>query len=167
MLTVLNARRPQWNDAAHTSLNLMVTFAESAETLGEIPFTASPIDCEAYGRDLFQRAVASEFGEIAEPSSGEMMRAALLTRSRLSSEATATITTLQATLFTLQDAVRLNMATESEAAALPIKQAEYDTWCAYRVMLSRIEEQAGYPADVTWPTPPGAEADSAAGLSPG
>lgn len=166
MFTVIQARYPRWNDAGHTSINLMVTFAESEKTLGEIPFTASPNDCEAYGRELFARAQALEFGELKEPSSGELLRSTLLERSRLSSEATATISALQDALATLQDAVRLDMATEAEAAALPLKQAEYDAWCAYRVLLSRIEDQAGYPASVTWPPLPGSFEESGADPTP-
>lgn len=157
MLTVLQAREPRWNDAVHTSLNLLVTFVETADTLGEMPFTASPDDCEAYGRELFARAVALEFGEVLEPSDAELARTAALTLARLTGEATAAISALQPALATLQDAVRLSMATEAEAAALPIKQAEYDAWCAYRVRLSRVTEQNGYPASIDWPAAPGTQ----------
>lgn len=162
MLTVLHARDPRWNDAGHTSLNLWVTFVETADTLGEVPFTASPDDCEAYGRELFARAESLEFGEVLEPSDAELARTAALTLARLSGEATAAIGALQPALATLQDAVRLSMATEAEAAALPLKQAEYDAWCAYRVRLSRVPEQAGYPASIDWPAVPGAQDDSGA-----
>jgi hypothetical protein len=154
MLTVLQAREPRWNDAGHTSLNLLVTFVETAETLGEMPFTASPDDCEVYGRDLFARAVALEFGEVLEPSDVELTRTAALTLAGLTGEATAAVGALQPVLATLQDAVRLSMATEAESAALPAKQAEYDAWCAYRVRLSRVPGQAGYPASIDWPAIP-------------
>ena len=154
MLTVKSAREPQWNNAEHTSLNLQVTFAETAETLGEMPFTASPEDNEEHGRDVFARAVALEFGPVLEPSSEVLVQAALRTRSRLMAEASATIATQQVALDTLQDALRLNLATEAEAATLPLKQAQLDAWCAYRVFLSRIETQPGFPAHVEWPTIP-------------
>ncbi|MFJ3112314.1 phage tail assembly chaperone [Pseudomonas putida] len=157
MLTVLRARDPQWNDAAHTSLNLWVTFAQTADTLGEVPFTASPDDCEAYGRELFERAVALEFGAVLEPSDAELTRAAALTLTRLNSEATAAIGALQPVLATLQDAERLSMASEAETVALPLKQVEYDAWCAYRVLLSRVPAQPGYPADIAWPVAPSAQ----------
>jgi hypothetical protein len=154
MLTVMSAREPRWNNAEHTSLNVWVTFAETADTLGEMPFTASPDDCEGYGRELFARAVALEFGMILEPSTPELEQAALLTRSRLNAEATATIAAQQVVLAMLQDAVRLGLATAAEVAALPLKQAELDTWCAYRVYLFRIETQAGFPSAIEWPTAP-------------
>lgn len=154
MLTVHSARAPQWNNAERTSLNLRVTFAETAETLGELPFTASPDDCEGYGRELFARAVALEFGPILEPSVPMLEQAALLTRSRLSALATATIAGLQVALDTLQDAQRLGLATETEAASLALKQTQLDAWCAYRVHLSRIDTQPDFPASVDWPMAP-------------
>lgn len=47
----------------------------------------------------------------------------------------------------LQDAVDLDEATEAEAAALK-------EWKRYRVALNRLPDQAGYPAEIDWPTPP-------------
>ncbi len=47
----------------------------------------------------------------------------------------------------LQDAVDLGMATEAEAEQLR-------QWKVYRVQLSRIEQQAGFPASVDWPAAP-------------
>ncbi|WP_338919205.1 phage tail assembly chaperone [Pseudomonas silesiensis] len=154
MLTVKSARAPRWNNAEHTSLNLQVTFAETAETLGEMPFTASPEDNEAHGRDLFARAVALEFGPVQEPSSEVVAQATLRTLYRLQAQASATIATQQVALATLQDALRLELATAAEAATLPLKQAQLDAWCAYRVYLSRLDSQPGFPASVEWPAPP-------------
>lgn len=153
MLTVESASEPSWN-VERTAITLLVVFEEHAATLGAIPFTASPEDSEAYGRELFARAVTLEFGPILEPETPALAQAALLTRARLSALATSTISTLQPALETLLDAVRLNLATEAEAASLPLKQAELDAWCSYRVYLSRIETQAGYPAVIQWPSAP-------------
>ncbi|MFG0272094.1 tail fiber assembly protein [Pseudomonas sp. zjy_14] len=47
----------------------------------------------------------------------------------------------------LQDAVELEEATEAEATLL-IK------WKRYRVALSRLPEQEGYPNEIDWPAPP-------------
>ncbi|VVQ16939.1 hypothetical protein PS914_05934 [Pseudomonas fluorescens] len=154
MLTVKSARLPQWNNTEHTSLNLQVTFEETAETLGEVPFTASPEDNEAHGRDLFARALALEFGSVLEPASEVLEQTTLRTLLRLKAQASATIATQQVALATLQDAQRLNLATEAEAAALPLKQAELDAWCTYRVYLSRLDTQPGFPASVEWPMAP-------------
>jgi len=48
----------------------------------------------------------------------------------------------------LSDAVDLNIATSDEVSAL-------SQWRQYRVDLSRIETQTGFPADVAWPLAPG------------
>lgn len=153
MLTVESAREPSWN-VERTAITLLVVFEEHAATLGAIPFTASPEDSEAYGRELFARALALEFGPILEPEGPALAQAAVMTCARLSAEATATINPLQTELDTLQDAVRLNMATEAEAALLPLKQAELDAWRSYRVYLSRIETQTGFPTAIDWPVTP-------------
>lgn len=47
----------------------------------------------------------------------------------------------------LQDAVDLDDATAAEIAALK-------AWKQYRVALSRIEQQSGFPAAVNWPKAP-------------
>ncbi|CAI3803611.1 hypothetical protein GLGCALEP_05030 [Pseudomonas sp. MM221] len=47
----------------------------------------------------------------------------------------------------LQDAVELDEATEAEAALLI-------DWKRYRVALSRLADQEGYPNDIDWPAPP-------------
>ncbi|CAI3796862.1 hypothetical protein GLGCALEP_01659 [Pseudomonas sp. MM221] len=47
----------------------------------------------------------------------------------------------------LQDAVELDESTEAEAALLK-------EWKRYRVALSRLPEQEGYPSEIDWPAPP-------------
>lgn len=49
----------------------------------------------------------------------------------------------------LQDAVDLGVATDAE-----VDQLRH--WKAYRVQLSRIEQQAGFPLEVDWPDAPSA-----------
>lgn len=62
-MTYSNPHSPVWGSAAHTIVNLMVTFDWLGEEVG---FTASPYDVEEYGRELHARAIAGDFGEIAE-----------------------------------------------------------------------------------------------------
>lgn len=64
MMNIISAANPQWADAAHTIINLDVTF----DTIGTVPFTASANDVEQHGRDLFTRASAGEFGAISDIS---------------------------------------------------------------------------------------------------
>lgn len=47
----------------------------------------------------------------------------------------------------LEDAVELDMATPEELAALK-------AWKRYRVLLSRVPQQPGYPAAIEWPKAP-------------
>jgi len=55
-------RAPKWNAADRSSINCLVTFKHLPS---EVPFTATPHDCEPHGREIYQRIVAGEFGEIA------------------------------------------------------------------------------------------------------
>lgn len=48
----------------------------------------------------------------------------------------------------LQDAVDADIATDDEIASLKL-------WKLYRINVNRINQQAGYPTSVKWPTPPG------------
>ncbi|NHR08064.1 tail fiber assembly protein [Chromobacterium haemolyticum] len=52
-----------------------------------------------------------------------------------------------AAIVPLEDAVELEMATPAELAAMK-------SWKRYRVMLSRVPQQPGYPAAIEWPTAP-------------
>ncbi len=51
----------RWANAEHTGIDMIVTIGGQ-----KLPFTARVDDPEAYGRELFNRAVSGEFGEIAE-----------------------------------------------------------------------------------------------------
>lgn len=62
-MTYLNAHSPAWGNAERTIVNLMATFEWLTE---EVSFTATPYDTEDYGRELFQRSIDGDFGEITE-----------------------------------------------------------------------------------------------------
>ncbi|HBP2504703.1 TPA: tail fiber assembly protein, partial [Pseudomonas aeruginosa] len=47
----------------------------------------------------------------------------------------------------LQDAIDLDEATQAE-------MEELKGWKQYRVALNRVDQQAGYPSQVDWPSPP-------------
>jgi hypothetical protein len=53
-----------WADKDSTMINCKVTFTSMIGM--EIPFTASPKDPEAHGREIYERAINGEFGPIAE-----------------------------------------------------------------------------------------------------
>lgn len=63
MFTVESASNPVYANEEGTCISLNVKFAEFDEFL---PFGATPYDPMPYGIDLYNRAIAGEFGEIGE-----------------------------------------------------------------------------------------------------
>ena len=126
-----SAKTPQWVDAEHTRINLKVTF----DNIPEHTFTADPNDCEAHGRDIFERAVKGEFGDVAEyeppppPTVEEQSAEVRDKRDRLLAETDWT-----------------------QAADIP--QATKDKWAPYRQALRDVPNQAGFPFEVVWPIKP-------------
>jgi hypothetical protein len=62
MFTLEYAKTPIYVSENSQAINLTVKFVEFNE---ELPFTATSYDCEPYGVDLYNRAKAGEFGEVA------------------------------------------------------------------------------------------------------
>jgi hypothetical protein len=63
MHTILNAAFPQYASSDNALIDMIVVL--SIFPNDKIPFTASPTDLEEYGRELYKRAVAGEFGPVA------------------------------------------------------------------------------------------------------
>lgn len=57
-----SASSPVYANAEKTAVTLTVTFA----SIGEAPFTATQDDTHDYGRELFTRAVAGDFGTVGD-----------------------------------------------------------------------------------------------------
>jgi hypothetical protein len=151
---VESARDPRWSDQAHSAIVLMVVFKGMERVYGEIPFAASPDDSEPHGVELFQRALAGEFGEVQEPTVDMVKAQVMCRRVDLSATATARINTLVADLEVLQDAVSMDMATAEQSALIPAQKAELDAWRLYRVRLAGLDTQPGFPLSVEWPESP-------------
>jgi len=62
--TVNSARNPKWTNHAKSSIELEVDFDELDEDY--VDFCAHPDDIVSWGPDLYKRAIAGEFGSIAE-----------------------------------------------------------------------------------------------------
>lgn len=62
MLTVQYAKNPVYGNEDGNIVVLQVKFEEFNE---EMPFGAAPFDTMPYGVDLYNRAIAGEFGPIA------------------------------------------------------------------------------------------------------
>ncbi|MFA0996707.1 MULTISPECIES: phage tail protein [Pseudomonas syringae group] len=154
MNSVLSARDPRWSDPAHSSIVLMVVLESTKDIYGEIPFAASAEDPEPHGIELFNRAVAGEFGEILEPTEQMVLAQVMGLREDYSATATARINEVAATVDMLQDSVSLNMASEEQSNSLPAVQAELSALRLYRVQLAQLDKLEGYPMNFEWPAPP-------------
>jgi hypothetical protein len=130
------AKDPRWVNAEHTMIDLTIKWDAFNE---ELPFTASPADCEAHGRAIFAAAVAGEYGAIAEylpppaPTPEQFAEQARVKRNQLLAESDWT---------QLPDA-RAAMGAE--------KAAEWDT---YRQALRDITNQPNFPVQIDWPVKP-------------
>ena len=60
---ISRARNPQWTDENHNMIDLEVDFAPLDEEW--LPYTCSPNDVVEHSRELYRRALAGEFGDIA------------------------------------------------------------------------------------------------------
>ena len=54
---------PVWANLEHTLINCTVKFGHFDDV---VPFTASPNDVEAHGREIYADLIAGRYGEIAE-----------------------------------------------------------------------------------------------------
>lgn len=76
----MQVKNPRWGNAQHSIIDIEIDHPE----YGWIPFTASPDDVEAYGRQLYAEAAAGQFGPIAEYvapiASAEMNKAEAMQR---------------------------------------------------------------------------------------
>ena len=61
-MQITTVKTPQWANAEHTLIDVTL----ETDAYGEIPFSASPDDVEAHGREIFADAVAGNFGAVAE-----------------------------------------------------------------------------------------------------
>lgn len=133
-LNLKYANNPKWVDQAHTSIELIVHFEEIGQ---EVPFHATPNDTEEHGRDIYTRAIAGEFGSIAEwtpPTTEELAANARGHRDNLLSELDSIVSNpLRWASFT----------TEQQTA-----------WANYRQALLDVPQQADFPNTINWPTKP-------------
>jgi hypothetical protein len=63
--TIVSVSNPRWSNASQTMLDADVLFAE-LEALGPVPFTATDNADTPHGQEIWDNALAGEYGEIAE-----------------------------------------------------------------------------------------------------
>ena len=62
--TLTSLKDPKWANEEQTSINCVITTSQLGTE--ELPFTASPSDPEAHGRQIFADLVAGKYGLIAD-----------------------------------------------------------------------------------------------------
>lgn len=63
-ITYNSVREPRWANREKSAIDCFVYFEHLKS---EVPFTASVIDVEPHGREIFDRCIKGEFGEVAPP----------------------------------------------------------------------------------------------------
>lgn len=128
-LTIVSVINPRWTNAEHTTVDVIARFSEIDD---DLPFTATPWDTEAHGQEIYAKALAGEYGEIAEyipPSDEELARQVRDERAGL-----------------------LFACDWTQAPDVP--QATREKWATYRQALRDITSQTGFPHDIIWPSKP-------------
>lgn len=148
--TIDGARSPEWIDAEHTAITLLVTFSD----LGEVRFTASPEDPEPYGRELFAAARAGQYGKVQAPSPVYVNARVEAQLELLLHDATQQIGQLSAHLATLEDAQARRQLSETARKRRTKFQQQLNAWRDYRSLLGLVPDQTGFPQQVIWPPVP-------------
>ncbi|MFY2037114.1 tail fiber assembly protein [Achromobacter xylosoxidans] len=121
------------------------------EQAGTLPADVVAVPYEAFAEfslgtapDGKTRAVGDDglpvWGDVPQPTYEQLAAATDARRDELLYVATMRIAPLE-------DAVELNLATAEEVDSLR-------QWKTYRISLSRISTQSGYPSSIQWPEPP-------------
>jgi hypothetical protein len=110
------AHSPQYN--ADGSVTLQATFPWLS---GEVPFTASPNDPEAHGRELHARALAGEFGPIAAyvappPPAPVVPQRVEMAQARLALHQAGYLTSVEAAMAALPKAAQIEWEFRSHVA---------------------------------------------------
>jgi len=136
-LQVISARDPVWMDAEHTAIDLMVTF----NLLGEVAFTASPKDPEAYGRQVFKDAKAGRYGKVKPPSPALLQAQAEAKLEMLMEEATVEIERLERQVAAFKDAQAQGLLTEQADERRAEIGRRLAGWRRYRGSLGLLSHQ--------------------------
>jgi len=120
-----DAQRNVWG-----TIDVNVTIADTGEV---IPFTVDPQDSEEYGRALWDQINARYLHLVAPLPDAqrdtELAEMAREDRNR-----------------------RLKQTDWTQAPDVP--EATRTAWLSYRQALRDVPTQSGFPAEITWPTPP-------------
>lgn len=125
MATIQQIRNPKYNKIGLIDCEIL------HEEFGWIPFSADPSDTVDHGRDVYQRVLDGEAGEIA-PYIIDLELEASIVRGK-----------------------RDRLLLESDWTQLPdVPESTKTLWEPYRQALRDAPQQPGFPLNVTWPTKP-------------
>ena len=107
-----------------------------------LTFLATPDDVEVHGQRIYRDCEQGLWGDVPDyvPSEEELLFEALSKRSDALSEAGTKISDYQ-------DLIDIDEATDADVAM----QKE---WKKYRIAVTRVPDQSGYPGTIDWPTMP-------------
>ncbi|WP_270818354.1 hypothetical protein [Aeromonas sp. Y318-3] len=111
-IKVISAHSPVWATPEKVSITLQVKFSHFP---GEVPFTATPTDTMDHAKEVLGRALAGEYGEVAEYKgpSQEDVQQYVLARGHARSKAE-----VESRIQILERAKRLGMTTDAELMEL-------------------------------------------------
>ncbi|MFA0996708.1 MULTISPECIES: phage tail protein [Pseudomonas syringae group] len=144
---MLSIRNPRWADRVRLAIVLLVVFEKTKYLHGEEEVTVSA-NGKPQAVELYNRAIAGEFGSILDPIEPVDTGDVVGQRSTYSGMATAKIDSLISRLVTLQSAI------DAQLKILPALQAELDAYRLYRVQLAQLDAHPGFPGSFVWPVPP-------------
>jgi hypothetical protein len=121
-----------------SAIDCVVVFEELADKFpGGLPFTATPDDAEQHGKDIYAKAIAGEYGDIAAwvpPTVEELAALARMQRDMYLTELDGIV----------MNPLRYAAFSDEYKAALAV----------YRQALLNVPEQEGFPQTFTFPTMP-------------
>ena len=134
-ITALEVKNVQWANEQQTMINMDVRFSHMPNKF--VPFAATSYDTEEHGKNLFERAVNQEFGEIAAwtPPPQEQVEA-----------------DVRAQRNGLLEEMDMIISNPLRWASMTTEQQS--NWATYRQALLDIPQQQGFPYNVTWPNKP-------------
>jgi hypothetical protein len=121
-MKLVYAKDPKWANRSQTIINLVVRFEEIDE---DLPFSANPNDVEAHGKDIFVRAKAGEFGQVADFA--------------------AIAPTVEQVTEALKSERNARLAATDWTQLPDVPQATRDLWEPYRQALRDFPQQSGFP----------------------
>ena len=128
----------KWGDAEHTHIVCEVDFDHLDELY--VSFSADPKDKYEHSKEIYKKALAGDFGTIAEYEPP-----APLTTEELS---------LQERLFRNQLLSEVDKIVGNPLRWASFSEAQQTVWANYRQALLDVPQQAGFPNTINWPTKP-------------